>query len=138
MNTLYPRIGVGVCVIKDDLILLGRRLNSHGQGTWAFPGGHLEFGESLAACAQREVQEETGLSISNIRRGPISEDMFIADNKHYITIIMLADYVSGDPQLLEPHKCAEWQWYAWNALPSPLFVTFGNLAKNNIDLRKYW
>jgi 8-oxo-dGTP diphosphatase len=48
-----PLIGVAVIVIKDDKILLGKRKNSHGAGTWALPGGHLEFGESIKDCARR-------------------------------------------------------------------------------------
>lgn len=132
-----PKIGVGVCVVKDNLILMGKRLNSHGQGHWAFPGGHLEFGESLAECARREVLEETGLIITNIRQGPITEDLFVVENKHYITIIMIADYASGLLQILEPHKCERWDWVSLQQLPQPLFLTFENLSRNNIDLRTY-
>jgi 8-oxo-dGTP diphosphatase len=136
-NQPMPRIGVGVCIIHNSLILMGKRLNAHGNGTWAFPGGHLEFGESLTECARREVLEETGLTITNIRRGPYVEDIFHAENKHYITIIMMADYVSGQPMILEPHKCEQWEWFDWNALPQPLFLTFASLEKAEINLRDY-
>lgn len=59
-------MGVGVCVIvlspsHPGCVLVGQRIGSDGPGTWAFPGGHLEFGESLTACAERELEEETGL-----------------------------------------------------------------------------
>ena len=133
-----PKIGVGVCIIKDNLVLLGKRLNSHGQGQWAFPGGHLEFGETLIECAQREVAEETGLIIANIRRGPFTEDFFIVENKHYITIIMMAHWISGKPVVLEPHKCEKWEWHSLKELPGPLFPTFANLAKNNVNLQEYF
>lgn len=39
-----PKVGIGVIVRKDNQILLGKRKNSHGDGCWAFPGGHLEYG----------------------------------------------------------------------------------------------
>lgn len=137
MNTV-PRIGVGVCVVKDGRVLLGKRLNAHGQGTWAFPGGHLEFSETLAECAAREIAEETGMKIAHIRRGPYTEDFFLDQGKHYITIIMVADWASGEPQVLEPHKCEQWAWFDLNELPQPLFPTFGNLAKAEINLKSYW
>ena len=35
-------------------------------GVWGLPGGNAEIGESLATVAMREVQEETGLSVSNL------------------------------------------------------------------------
>ena len=50
-----PLIGVAVIVIKENRVLLGKRKNSHDSGTWAFPGGHLEFKESIKDCARREV-----------------------------------------------------------------------------------
>ena len=132
-----PKIGVGVCIVKDGKVLFGKRLNSHGQGTWAFPGGHLEFGETIADCARREVAEETGMQITNIRKGPYVEDFFLAENKHYITLIMIADWQAGEPLVLEPAKCEEWRWFKWNELPSPLFRTFENLAISKINLQDY-
>ena len=58
-----PRVGVGVFVLRDGLVLLGLRRGAHGAGTWALPGGHLEFGEAVEHCAAREVHEETGLNM---------------------------------------------------------------------------
>ena len=55
MGMNRPLIGVAAIVIKDKKVLLGKRKNAHGAGTWAFPGGHLEFNESIEACAKREV-----------------------------------------------------------------------------------
>ncbi len=49
-----PLVGVGVLVFKDNKILMGRRKGSHGAGTWAPPGGHLEFGETPEDCAHNE------------------------------------------------------------------------------------
>ena len=50
-----PRVGVAVIVVRDGRVLVGRRRSaSHGDGMWQFPGGHLEFGETVEACAARE------------------------------------------------------------------------------------
>jgi 8-oxo-dGTP diphosphatase len=62
---MRPKVGVAVIVVKDTRILLGKRVNSHGSGTWQFPGGHLEFGEPIEDCAKRELFEETIFSERN-------------------------------------------------------------------------
>jgi 8-oxo-dGTP diphosphatase len=40
------QVGIGVIIIKENRVLMGVRINSHGQNSWGFPGGHLEFGET--------------------------------------------------------------------------------------------
>ncbi|HEY4060167.1 MAG TPA: NUDIX domain-containing protein, partial [Kofleriaceae bacterium] len=62
-----PRVGIGVLVMKDGKLLLGKRRGSHGEGEYASPGGHLEHLERVADCAAREVAEETGLVIGEPR-----------------------------------------------------------------------
>lgn len=133
-NDKRPRVGVGVMVIKDDQVLLHKRKNAHGDGTWSFPGGHLEFKESWEECTRREVAEETGLDIVNLRFAMATNDIFDQENKHYITIFMLADYVTGEAQVMEPDKCERWEWFAWDDLPEPLFIPVHNLLKQGFDL----
>lgn len=115
-----PAVGVGVLILKDGKVLLGQRKSSHGAGEYATPGGHLEYMESIFDCASREVLEETGLKIKNMRFSFISNEKGYAP-KHYIHIGVIADWWSGEPQTLEPEKCAGWAWYDVNALPQPLF-----------------
>jgi len=121
-------------VIKNDKVLLGKRKNSHGDGTWAFPGGHLEFGESIKECARREIFEETGIQIKNLRYGPYTNDIFEIDGKHYVTLFILADYESGVPRVKEPHKCEIWQWHPWPPTVTPHFLPIANLLKQNFKL----
>ncbi|MDD5639425.1 MAG: NUDIX hydrolase [Candidatus Pacebacteria bacterium] len=128
-----PKVGVGVIVIKDGKVLLGKRKGAHGEGSWAFPGGHLEFGESLEDCANREVAEETGIKIENIRKFSYTNDFFSVENKHYITCFVIADYESGEVEILEPDKCERWGWFEWDHLPEPRFVPLQNLLKEGIN-----
>ena len=69
-------IGVGVLLVARDEILLGKRSGSHGAGTWALPGGHLESGELIAACAVRETFEETGIKVTEIRNVDFTNNLF--------------------------------------------------------------
>ena len=133
MENKRPKVGVGVVVIKDGKILLGKRKNAHGKGAWCFPGGHLEFNESWEDCALRETMEETGITIKNIRFGTATNDIFQAEGKHYITIFMLSDYGSGEVKIMEPEKCERWDWFEWDNLPQPLFVPIQNLHKRNYN-----
>ena len=55
------KIAVNIFVVRDGLILLGKRKGAIGDGTWCLPGGHLEYMESLTEAAKRELKEETGL-----------------------------------------------------------------------------
>lgn len=128
-----PRVGLAVLVRKDNKILLGKRKSSHGDGAWAPPGGHLEFMEELEDCVKREVKEETSLKVKNINFGALTNDIFIAENKHYISIYMVCDYESGELQNMEPEKCEQWGWFAWNKLPEPLFLTMQNLLKQHFN-----
>jgi len=129
-----PLIGVAVIVIKDNRVLLGKRKNAHGADTWAFPGGHLEFNESITDCAVREVFEETGLRIKNMRFGPYTNDIFAAEDKHYVTLFVIADHDSGEPEVKEPHKCVMWQWSEWPPGRQPLFLPIRNLLKQNFSV----
>ncbi len=128
-----PMVGIGVIVIKDDKVLLGKRKNTHGEGRWCFPGGHLEFNEELEDCAIREVGEETGLKIENIKFFTITNDIFTKEKKHYITIFMVSDYDSGNVELKEPDKFEKWGWFSWDKLPEPLFLPIENLLKKDIS-----
>lgn len=114
-------VGVGVLVVQNGLVLLGKRKGSHGAGTWSAPGGRLEYGEEIIECAARELKEETGLSASVFELGPYSNDVFPEVEEQYVTLFVVARGISGSPLNLEPHKCEGWHWFKWGDWPSPLF-----------------
>ena len=128
-----PKVGVGVIIVRDKKVLLGKRKNAHGAGTWNFPGGHLEWGETIEECARREVKEETGLDITNIKTGPYTNDISEGENNHYITLFAIADSGHGNPKLMESEKCEGGEWFEWDKLPSPLFLPIQNLLKQNFS-----
>jgi 8-oxo-dGTP diphosphatase len=129
-----PHIGVGVMVWNGDRLLLGKRISAHSENSWQFPGGHLEFGETVEACAGREVEEEAGIKIRNIKPGGFTNDVFIDADKHYVTLFVSSEYDSGELTVMEPDKCEQWQWFQWNRLPQPLFLPIRNFLKQYPDL----
>lgn len=114
------RVGVGVMVFKDGKVLVKKRKGSHGEGDYGFPGGHLEYMESFEDCARREVREECGIEIQNIRFNYLS-NLTRYNPKHFIDVGVVADWASGEPQVLEPEKNESWEWYDIDNLPEPLF-----------------
>lgn len=130
-----PQVGVGVFVVKDGKFLMGQRRGSHGEGTWSVPGGHLEFGESPETTASREVFEETGLKIANIAFLAMTNDIFRQEQKHYVTLWMQSDWESGDPMITEPDKFIDQGWFDLETLPSPLFLPWEQLLRDEDAIR---
>lgn len=90
---------------------MGYRISGHAQGVYAPPGGHIEFGESPAEAASREVFEETGLTIEseNWILQAVTNDYFASNNTHYFTFALVAECKTGNPVVKEPHKLKSWQ-----------------------------
>jgi 8-oxo-dGTP diphosphatase len=130
----FPRVGVAAIIIRNGRVLLIRRKGAHGKGSWSTPGGHLEFGETPEQCTIRETREEVGIEIANVRFIAVTNDIFIESNKHYITLWMQADSLSGEPGIAAENEVAELGWFEWDALPSPLFLPFINLL-NQVDVK---
>ena len=116
------KIGLGIMIMKDGRVLLGKRKGSHGEGEYAWPGGHLEYMESIEECARREVREETDMEIQNVRFMRLYNLKKYAP-KHYIDIGVIADWKSGEPKIMEPDRIEGWTWYDLDNLPQPLFDT---------------
>lgn len=127
------KIGVGVIVVRNHKVLLGKRKGAHGEGSWCFPGGHLEFKETIEDCARQETLEETGLTIEDIKMGTFTNDIFDKENKHYVTLYAISKSNIGEARVMEPDKCEEWKWFEWNNLPKPLFIPIQNLLKQNYN-----
>lgn len=131
-----PSVGVGVFVWKDGKFLLGKRVGKHGHGTWSVPGGYLEYGEEFEECAKREVMEETGVKIKNIRFYTTVNNVFRDEKSHSITIFVFSDWASGKPEVTEPDKFVDTGWFDFNNLPKPLFLPIKQLQKSKPELFK--
>ena len=117
-----PKVGLGVIIIKDGKILVGKRIGAHAQ-KYSIPGGKLEKGETFERSAAREVKEETNLDIINPKVIAMTNNLetFEQEGLHDVSVILLADSFSGELKLMEPNKCAEWLWVDPKELPEPHF-----------------
>ena len=125
-----PKVGTALILIRDHKVLLMKRKGPHGTGTWSPPGGHLDFGETLEGCARREAKEEVGVDVADIRFRCVTNDIFEADGKHYITLWLEGTPI-GEPKNVAENEVAEIGWFAWDALPAPLFLPVENLIREN-------
>lgn len=96
----FPLTGIGAVVFKDKAILLVKRKNPPYQDQWAIPGGKIEAGETLQQAAEREIMEETGISIKAgapvyvfdlIERDATGQLRF-----HYVIVDLEAEYIGGE------------------------------------------
>jgi ADP-ribose pyrophosphatase YjhB (NUDIX family) len=123
-----PRAGVGVIVVRDSRVLLGRRLSEHGFGTWSFPGGKPLPAETVQRCALRELHEETGIVATAPRLIGLTMDGFPRSREVFRTTFVQVDGSAAQPVAREPEKTIEWDWFGWDELPQPLFAPVASLV----------
>jgi 8-oxo-dGTP diphosphatase len=114
-----PTVGVQAAVFKDSRILLQRRANVFGDGTWGLPGGHLEFGESFEEAASRELAEECGVTALHVRTVLPHNTPY--ESTHYVQIVVEVLDWNGVPEIREPDRCSDLGFFGLTQLPAPLF-----------------
>jgi ADP-ribose pyrophosphatase YjhB (NUDIX family) len=95
----YPSAGASVAVFRGNEVLLVRRGKPPFEGYWSLPGGALQWGETVAEAARRELREETGLLASNLTLGDVA-DGILRDAEgimlaHYAVIVFATRDVEG-------------------------------------------
>ena len=128
-----PKVGIGVYILnnKNQLLLMLRK-NITGAGKWCPPGGHLENGEQLLTCVQRETKEEAGLDIQEAELWAVNNNIMGPD-RHYVNLDYLATKWSGEPQNMEPEKCEKIEWFNLENLPYPLLEPTENFFKKFLE-----
>ncbi|MCK4355173.1 NUDIX domain-containing protein [Candidatus Parcubacteria bacterium] len=133
--------GVGIMILKDNKVLLGRRNDDpdkadsklHGEGTWTMPGGKIHFHESFEQAASRELAEETGIKIEQDKLKFISITNDHVSDAHFVTIGFLCKEFEGDAKVMEPNEITEWRWFDLNDLPEKVFFPSAKILKNYLD-----
>ncbi|MGD8992544.1 MAG: NAD(+) diphosphatase [Desulfobacterales bacterium] len=111
--TNYPRLSpaVIVAVLKNDKILLGRNKRFK-LPFYSVLAGFVEPGETLEQCVEREIREEVGIAVENIRYfgsqpWPFPDSLMIA---------FTADYTAGEISI-DGSEIIEAAWFAKDNLP---------------------
>lgn len=129
-----PKVGVGVLIVRNGLVLMQHRKGTHGNNLWAPPGGYLEFGESFEEAARRETKEEVGIALTHVKVVGFTNDIFENDNRQTLVICLVANCDDQQtPQILEPEKCVELKWMKWNELPKELFLPTKKWKESGFD-----
>jgi 8-oxo-dGTP diphosphatase len=113
-------------------VLLVRRRGSHGTGTWSPPGGYLDFGEHPSDCAVRETREETGLEVDTPRFAGLTNDLFAAEGKHFVTLWFEAEYRGGQAGVAAADELDDVRWFPNGALPELLFSPFERFVAGQV------
>ena len=107
-----PRVAVGAIVFKNNKVLLVRRGKPPAEDLWAIPGGRVEIGETLREAAEREIMEETGVTIRALEPvytfDVIDRDADGRARFHYVIVDLTADYISGKPRAGDDASAARW------------------------------
>ena len=106
--------GVEAVVERDGRILLARRANAPGAGLWDLPGGFVEEGEEPLAALDREVREETGLSLEDVALLGIWVEPDY-DGRSVFSVTYRARAGAGDAVAAD--DVAELRWFAPDELP---------------------
>jgi len=127
-------VGANCIVFRDGKVLLGLRKGS-GEGKWGLPGGHLEWGERLGEAALRELEEETGLVAEKAEFVGIVNDVQerSGETQHRIQCAFLIEGVKGEPEIMEPDRCAEWQWFPIEELPDTVWEPFQDQLRGFVE-----
>jgi 8-oxo-dGTP diphosphatase len=131
-------IGVGVTAViqdKNGKILLKKRgaLAKNDNGTWATPGGTVEFGEKMEDALVREMKEELDIDIKVVKQLGTVNHIMKNDLQHWVSTIFLCEIVKGEPKNMEPQKS---DGFGWFALEEIQILPLGVIMKENLKIIK--
>ena len=113
-KTVPGNIGSFVGIISENKILLLKK--NYSNKFWTLPGGKLELGESILAGAQRELKEETGLSLDNLNW--LQKNVCYITKEQTIAFCYVVYLDKCDTNIvLSPNEHSDFNWFTRDELP---------------------
>ncbi len=119
----YVGVGVGAIVVNDTgQVFLAQRgeHTTNERGKWEFPGGKVDFGDTLHEALKREFMEEYGMTIEIIELLSVDDHIIEDEGQHWVSPTYIAKSIGAEPQILEADKCGAIGWFDIDNLPEPL------------------
>lgn len=128
----YIGIGVGAIIVNPEgQLFLSRRgpLAKNERGLWEFPGGSVEFGETLALALTREMCEEFGIDIQVGELLDVVDHILVDEKQHWVSPTYICQIISGEPEIKEPEKCSQIGWFFPDEVPDELYM----ISRQNLE-----
>lgn len=128
----YVGVGGGVFIFnkKGEVLLMKRSGEVRNEsGWWSKPGGKIRFNETGIQTMKREIKEEMGINIDIWGVLPHTDHIIKKEKQHWVAINYLANIKSGEPKIMELHKCSEIGWFEIDKLPRKTTQTTKEPAK---------
>ncbi len=106
----YPLVTIGALIVGPSGRVLLIRTHKWGD-RWGVPGGKVDWGESLLQAVHREVREETGLQLSEVRWGPVQEAVLHPQfhrDAHFVLINVVARATDEAVRLNDEAQSSAW------------------------------
>jgi 8-oxo-dGTP diphosphatase len=119
----YIGVGVGAVIVDAHGRLFFARRGPQAKnerGLWEFPGGSVEFGETLADALKREMREEYGIEIAVGELLDVVDHILPEEGQHWVSPSFICSILSGEPVIREPEKCSEIGWFRSEDAPRDL------------------
>lgn len=110
----YIGVGVGAVILNEDgkIFLSQRGKKAKNEiGKWEFPGGSVEWGETLEQAINREIDEEYGFIIEVIELLAVSDHIILDEGQHWVSPSFICRIISGSPKIKESEKCSKIGWF---------------------------
>lgn len=113
----YIGVGISAAIVNEEGKFLfakrGKKARNE-RGKWEFPGGGVEYGDTMRDTIIREIKEELGIIIEPIEQLIPVDHILLDEKQHWITSVFISRIKKGKPSIMEAEKCDDIKWFTLN------------------------